>query len=115
MIFVEGLTILKSPKQPDEEPKEDERCQARDKGQALDVQAGSNVAAVEEHVLLHIGRIGAGVDVGRAPLVGECAVVEVPECVWLLYCENLLTRPNVLTIFIGLVEDLVLPHVEVQN
>ena len=40
---------------PKEEPKEDERCQARDKGQALDVQAGSNVAAVEEHVLLHIG------------------------------------------------------------
>lgn len=114
-VFREGLAVLESPEQPDEEPEEDERPQARDEGQALDVQAGSRVAAVEEHVPLHVGDVAVGVDVGGAPLVGEGAVVEEAERFRFLHCEDLLARPDVLTVLVGLVEDLVLPHVEVQN
>ena len=115
LVFREGLAVLESPEQPDEEPEEDERRQAGDERQALDVQAGADVAAVEEHVPLDVSRVGVGIDVGGAPLVGERAVVEVHECLWLLHCVDLLPRPDVLTVLVGLVEDLVLPHVEVQN
>lgn len=111
----ERLAVLKSPEEPDEEAEEDERSQARDEGQALDIQAGSDVAAVEEHVPLHVAPVGAGVDVGGAPLVRQRAVVEVLERFWLLHRVDLLTRTNVLPILVWLVEYLVLPHIKVQN
>lgn len=115
MVLREGLAVLKSPEQPDEKPEEDKRRQAGDEGQALDVQAGSDVSAVEEHVALHVGHVGVWINVGGAPLVGERAVVEVYECFRLLHSVDLLARPDILTVLVGLVKDLVLPHVEVQN
>lgn len=115
LVFREGLAALKPAQQPDKKAKEDERGKAGDESQAFDVQACPGVPAVQEHVSVHVGHVGGGVDVGGPPLVGERAVVEVPQSLGLFHSVDLLTGPNVLTVFIGFVKDLVLPHVKVQN
>lgn len=115
LVFHERLAVLKPAEEPDEEPEEDERRQTWDEGEALDVQARPGVAAVEEHVPLHVAPVGVGVDVGGPPVVGERAAVEVDQGFGLLYRVDLVSGPHVLAVFVGLVEDLVLPHVEVQN
>lgn len=114
-ILRDGLAVLETTKQPDEEAEKDKRCETWDEGQTLDVQAWPHIAAVEEHVVLQVAEVGGRIDISGAPLVGERAVVEVPECFWLLHSVDFLPRPHILTVFIGFVEDLVLPHVEIQN
>lgn len=115
LVFHECLAVLKAAEEPDEEPEEDKRRQTGDEGEALDVQARPCVAAVQEHVPLHVAQIGVGVDVGGPPVVGERAVVEIDQRFGLLHREDLVSGSHVLTVLVGSVEDLVLPHVEVQN
>ncbi len=115
LILRERLAVLEASEQPDEEPKEHEGCQTRDEHQAFDVQTGAHIAAVKEHVFLDVRLVGERVDVSGAPLPSQRAAVEVAQRLWILHGVDLLSWTQVLTIFIGLVEYLVLPHVEVQD
>lgn len=115
LVLRERLAVLETAEEPNEEPEENERRQARNERQAFDIQAGAHVPAVQEHVSLDVCVVGAGIGVLRAPLPGQRAAVEVPQGVRVLHGVDLLSRTHVLAIFIGFIEDLILPHVEVQD
>lgn len=115
LVLRDRLAVLETTEEPNEEPEEDERRQARNERQAFDIQTGAHVAAVQEHVSLDVRLVGAGICVLRAPLPGQRAAVEVLQGVRVLHGVDLLSWTHVLAVFIGLIEDLVLPHVQVQD
>lgn len=115
LVLRERLAVLKTTEEPNEEPDESERGQARNERKAFDIQTSAHVPAVQEHVSLDVRLVEAGICVLRPPLPGQRAAVEVPQGFWVLDGVDLLSWTHVLAVFVGLIEDLILPHVQVQN